>query len=166
MDQGIEEKIFIRLITQEDVEAVEKLITKVMAQFDCIGEGYSINDPEVQDMYSAYSGSQSAFYVIDNGKEILGCGGIAPLKNGKATVCELRKMYFYQALRGKGFGKKLLTLLIERAQDLGYKQMYLETVERMEAANKLYQKNGFKALCTNKGDTGHVACDLYYIKDL
>ena len=156
----------IRRIQPQDISQVSELIKKVMTEYDCVGEGYSINDPEVEDMYASYNNDRSAFYIIENEDRILGCGGIAPLVNGDEKTCELRKMYFYSELRGLGMGQKLLTICLEEAKNIGYTKCYLETVDRMKKAQKLYTRNGFKALTQAEGNTGHCSCDAYYIKEL
>ncbi|MBT8233215.1 MAG: GNAT family N-acetyltransferase [Saprospiraceae bacterium] len=157
--------INIREITSQDNTEVCTLITTVMTEFECVGEGFSINDAEVKCMSEAYADAQSYFLVVELDGKIAGCGGIGPLK-GSTDICELRKMYFYPNLRGLGIGQKVLDLCLEKAKSLGYKQCYLETVARMTKAKKLYAKNGFKPLNQNVGNTGHSSCDSYYIKDL
>ena len=166
MDKILVDDTVIRNIKKEDNKAVEKLIRSVMAEYNCIGEGYSCEDPEMSDMYSAYKSSDAAFFIIQYEHQIVSCGGFAPLANSDKKICELRKMYFYQKIRGLGLGKKLLQLIIKQARAIGFEKIYLETVSRMEAANKLYQNNGFKALKEKEGHTGHSACDSYYIKQL
>lgn len=160
-------QLSIRSMRLEDNGAVERIIKTVMPEFGCVGEGYSIEDPEVADMFSAYSGEKSCFYVIVNKEdEPIGCGGVAPLDGSDGTVCELKKMYFLQEARGHGFGRKLIDLLIADARKFGYEQIYLETVERMVGANALYRKTGFKLLEGNMGCTGHSGCDSFYAMDL
>jgi len=157
----------IRRIASTDNDKVRGIILSVMADFGCIGEGYSSSDLEVQSMYEAYTNDQSAFFVISDQENVIcGCGGIGPLSGGIATICELKKMYFLKELRGKGLGQLMIDTCIEAARDCGYNQCYLETLEVMEAANHLYHKNGFKKLIKNMGATGHSGCDAYFVKDL
>ena len=97
------------------------------------------NDPEVDDMHSAYPAPNSFFCVITARERILGCGGIGPLHGGDKETCELRKMYFLPELRGTGMGMKLLDLCLRRAGDIGYRRCYLETRESMSHARHLYR---------------------------
>lgn len=137
-----------------------------MTEFGAVGQGFSIMDPEVDDMHGAYSGPRTAFFVVasnDGSGEVLGCGGIGPLIGGGTDVCELKKMYFLPAVRGLGFGQKMVTTCLEKAKTLGYRQCYLETLVRMEQANRLYQKMGFEKICGPMGATGHGGCDSWYV---
>ncbi len=159
----------IREIIKSDNEFIAEIIRKVMPEFNCVGEGFSINDPEVDTMFEAFSHDDRKFYVIariSDGK-ILGCGGFAPLPGGEyPEICELQKMYFYSELRGHGMGQKLLEKCIKEAQKLNYKKMYLETVERMTGAAKLYSKMGFEYIPQQMGNTGHGGCDRFMLRDL
>ncbi|MEM9888007.1 MAG: GNAT family N-acetyltransferase [Bacteroidota bacterium] len=157
----------IRPIQQADNPIVAEIIIKGLSEYACVGEGYASADPEVQDMFTFSQTTGTAFFVLVNEQNtIIGCGGIAPLKNGAADTCELQKLYFLQEARGKGYGRRLVYVCLEEARNLGYKKCYLETVERMTVANALYQKMGFEALCDHLGDTGHGSCDSYYVKTL
>ncbi|MEM1215228.1 MAG: GNAT family N-acetyltransferase [Bacteroidota bacterium] len=156
----------IRLITPDDTQKVATIIRTVMTEFACLGEGYSIEDPEVDDMYTAYATERAAFYVVERDGEVLGCGGFSPLVGGTADTCELQKMYFLPELRGHGLGQQLLQHCIQAATQAGYTYMYLETVARMTAANALYIKHGFQVLTGPTGATGHCGCDAFYRKSL
>lgn len=157
----------IRPIEKSDNERVAFIIRTVMPEFGCVGEGYSIEDPEVDILFETYNTERASFYVVTkNGGEVVGCGGIAPLAGGDGTICELQKMYFLKEARGSGVGRKMMNLLLKEAIRFGFKQCYLETVTRMDAANGLYQKTGFKKLPGALGNTGHSSCDTHYIKDL
>ncbi len=157
----------IRKISSADNSRVKDIILTVMADYGCIGEGYSSSDPEVQTMYESYSNDQSAFFVIvDQEDVIFGCGGIGPLSGGEGSICELKKMYFLAELRGKGLGQLMIDTCLDEAKNIGYNQCYLETLEAMEAANHLYHKNGFNKLISQMGATGHSGCDAYFVKDL
>jgi len=157
----------IRPIVSTDNPVIAQIIRQVMIEFKTVGPGYSINDPEVDHMFEAYQDETTAQYLIlELDGKIVGGGGIGPLANSDEKVCELRKMYLLPEARGQGWGRKLLSACLVAAQKLDYKKCYLETVNRMETANLLYKKMGFEALCGRMGDTGHGACDTYFVKEL
>jgi putative acetyltransferase len=155
-----------RPIRREDNEKVARVIRTVMTEFGCVGEGYSINDPEVDAMFETYDNERSVFFVVTRQGEILGCGGIGPLAGGDRETCELKKMYFYPEARGKGLGEKMVSRCLQAAAEKGFKRCYLETVARMWQANLLYQKMGFEKICSPMGVTGHCSCENWYVKQL
>jgi putative acetyltransferase len=156
----------IRPARKEDNPAVALIIRQVMTEFGAVGCNYSIADPEVDDMYEAYPGPAAAFFVVEDDGRVLGCGGMGPLAEGESGVCELRKMYFLPELRGTGMGTVLLNTILGSARQAGYRQCYLETLERMHQARRLYGKHGFKAIDAPMGNTGHSGCNSWMVKDL
>jgi putative acetyltransferase len=156
----------IRPIQQEDNPLVAAIIRTVMTEFGAVGSGFSIMDPEVDQMFEAYAIPKAAYFVLEKNGEVLGGGGIAPLMGGMAEIAELKKMYFQPALRGLGLGRQLIELLESRAKEFGFHQLYIETLRSMSAANRLYQASGFRPLEHPLGNTGHTGCDLFYQKIL
>ena len=72
------------------------------------------------------------------------CGTIALLRfNGKAGA--IRKMFVKKEFRGKQYGlaAMLLEELIDYCSDHGISDLYLGTVEILQAAIRFYEKNGF-----------------------
>lgn len=162
MPQTLTTELQLRPIEARDNAAVARIIRQVMTEFGCVGSGFSIEDPEVDTMYEAFDNERSAFFVLEGPQGLLGCGGVAPLKGGDPSICELQKMYFLPAARGLGRGRQFLQHCIETARALGYRTMYLETVARMEQANALYRKFGFERLPCHLGATGHGGCEVFY----
>jgi len=155
-----------RVIRPADDPAVARIIRDVMTEFGAVGEGYSINDPEIDAMSRAYRGKRSAFYVIARGRKIVGAGGIAPLEGGDPDTCELRKMYFLPEIRGLGLGRALLERCLDRARELGYRRCYLETLRSMTQAQRLYRAAGFVPLAAPEGSTGHFGCNSWMAVEL
>lgn len=156
----------IRRIRVEDNHAVASIIRTVMPEFGAGGAGFAIHDKEVDDMFSAYSGKRSAYFVCELEGRIVGGGGIAQLEGADPKICELKKMYFLQDGRGKGLGEQLLNNCLTFAKDAGYSQCYLETFNTMNKAMALYERMGFDVILGPMGNTGHFACDVFYLKNL
>lgn len=156
----------IRKIRKKDNPRIARIIREVMTEFGAVGCGYSIEDPEVDDMYSAYPREDSAFFVVERDGEVVGCGGVGPLKGGASDTCELRKMYLLAEARGTGIGNRLLERCLESAARLGYRQCYLETLEHMTHARHLYRKHGFETIDRPMGNTGHTSCNYWMIREV
>jgi putative acetyltransferase len=154
----------LRPIEQTDNSQVAHIIRTVMTEYGAVGDGYSIQDPEVDHMFEAYQDPRAIYLVLVSDGQVRGCGGIAPLKGGDADTCELKKMYFLPEVRGKGQGRAIMEQLEQEAAKRGFTTVYLETIAQMEEANKLYKKAGYQTLSGNMGNTGHSACGLFYAK--
>ena len=156
----------IRPIEPDDNPAMAAIIRAVMTEFGAVGSGYSIEDPEVDHMYETYEPSGAAYWVIEGSGEVLGGGGIAPLKGGAATICELQKMYFDPRLRGCGLAVPLIKRCLAAARDFGYAACYLETLDHMHQARRLYRRMGFEDLEAPCGATGHYKCNSWMMLEL
>jgi putative acetyltransferase len=156
----------VRKVEKKDNAHVAAIIRTVMPEFGASGQGFAIHDKEVDDIYQAYDHASTAYFICEVDGKILGGGGIAPLEGGDPSVCELKKMYFVSAARGKGLGQKTLNACLKEAKQIGFKQCYLETFNTMTGAMKLYEKSGFKKILGPMGNTGHFACDIFYLIEL
>ena len=146
--------------------AVAGIIRAVMPEFGASGPGFAIHDPEVDHMAAAYARPRCAYFVVEREGVVCGGGGVAPLDGGDPDVCELRKMYFLPALRGQGAGAALMLWCLEAARMLGFRRCYLETLHGMDAAQKLYERNGFARIDGPMGATGHFGCNRFYLREL
>lgn len=156
----------IRPITAADDAAVAAIIRTVMPEFGAVGDGFAINDPEVDWMSRAYAEPRCAYFVIERDGAVVGGAGVAPLAGGDPEVCELRKMYFLPALRGMGAGAAMMQTCLNAARALGFKRCYLETLRGMDAAMRLYERTGFQRIAAPMGATGHGGCNAFYLLEL
>ena len=172
-------EVRVRPLTAADNEAAAAVIRTVMPEFGCVGPGYSIMDPEMEDLYGTYSKPRSGYFVaevlggevagareVSEEPHIIAVGGYAPLAGTDGEVCELRKMYALPEARGLGIGKQLMERCLAGAQAAGFTTMYLETVTAMTAAAAFYRKFGFRYIDGSMGATGHSGCDLFMVREL
>ncbi|NOI92708.1 GNAT family N-acetyltransferase [Vibrio splendidus] len=158
--------VVVRPLQQQDNTVVANVIRQVSYENGLTEDkGYGVADPTLEDMFSVYNNERSQYWVIELDGKVVGGGGFAPLA-GMPEVCELQKMYFLPKTRGKGLAKKLVNMSMEKAKELGYQHMYLETTECLNAAVKLYEKLGFEHLDSAWGETGHDACEVVMAKTL
>lgn len=61
-------------------------------------------------------------------------------------TCEMKKMFVYTHLRGKGIGRALAQASIDRARAIGYQSMRLTTGFRQYEAKALYHSLGFRVI--------------------
>ena len=98
-------------------------------------------DQEIEEIHLQYSRPQGLIYIAyDNSRNAVGCFGIRKFSR---LICELKRMYLKEEMRGLGIGKVMMSEAINAAKELGYIKMRLDTLPTMEAAIKLYTKFGF-----------------------
>lgn len=158
----------LRPIRPRDDAAMAAIIRTVMTEHGASGPGFAIHDAEVVAMSTSYRGGDARYYVVERNGDVLGGAGFARLAGTTpdAAVCELRKMYFLPAARGRGLGRTMIGLLLDEMRAAGYRRCYLETTQRMQAAQRLYRAAGFLPQCGAEGATGHHGCDTFYAREL
>lgn len=159
-------KVKIREIQPEDNVQVAQVIRRVLEDLGVPKVGTAYADKALEDMHGAYNVPKATYFVVEEEGKIIGCAGIAQLDNFEGNVCELQKMYFLEEARGKGLGAKMIQTCLDKAKTFGFEQCYLETMPYMEAAQKLYKKNGFEYIDAPMGNTGHYSCPVWMLKEI
>lgn len=159
--------LYIRPITRQDNSAIAGVIRRVSAEHGLTADkGYTVSDPNLDQLFEVYSQPRSAYWVIEYEGNIAGGGGIAPLTGAGETLCELQKMYFLPELRGKGLARILALQAMEFARDKAFTHCYLETTASLTAAIALYEKLGFRHIEHALGSTRHVDCEVRMLREL
>lgn len=97
------------------------------------------SDQSLNNIESSFRGGYFGL-VRDHENVIVGTFGLYKLDEIK---CEIRKMYLLPEARGNGLGKWMVQFLIEKAKELNYKKVVLDTASVLTEAIALYQKMGF-----------------------
>lgn len=157
MDEHSE--INIRSASNADCEKIQELVFGVLREYDLELDLHG-TDLDIADIESNYLKRGGIFELLEDERgNLLGTVGLYPLDG---ETIELRKMYFAKELRGHGYGKKALARMIERAKELGFKRMYLETASVLKEAVHLYEKFGF----VPTGEKHTPRCDQGYVLKL
>ena len=156
----------IRPVELKDNQALALAIRKVLVEMGVPKVGTAYEDKELDAMFQAYSKPRFQYYVVEDQETILGGAGIAPLKEGGPSVCELQKMYFLPEARGKGLGKQMIDLCLDFAKANDFQLCYIETMPNMLDAQALYKKVGFQYIDHAMGNTGHNSCPVWLTKSL
>lgn len=155
----------IHPITPSDNAAVASLIRQCLEDEGLALPGTAYADPQLDDLASYYADlPRSAYFVIVEDERVVACGGFGYTTE---TVCELQKLYVAKHVRGKGYASQLLTHIEATAAQAGYHSIYLESLTRLKAALKLYEKMGYDRLVQPLTDqTGHYLMDVWMVKAL
>jgi molybdopterin-guanine dinucleotide biosynthesis protein A/predicted GNAT family N-acyltransferase len=94
-------------------------------------------DPDLGDPAAAYV---ALWVALTNGEVV----GSVALRELGVDELELKRMYLRPGQRGRGLGKQLLAIALDRARAQGARVVKLDTSESMEAARGLYEAHGFR----------------------
>ena len=73
----------------------------------------------------------------------VGCVALRPLEK---KICEMKRLFVIPENRGRAIGRALTCSIIDRAREIGYEKMRLDTLESMKAAKRLYQTLNFRTI--------------------
>ena len=101
-------------------------------------------DSEIDNPLYKYSAPTGALFIATYHATPVGCIALQPLP--KAGTCEMKRLYVDPEYRKLGIGDALVKALLQEAKELDYTLMKLDTLERLQAAIKLYQKFEFETV--------------------
>ena len=102
--------------------------------------------------------------VTDDEDKVVGGIGIAEVPFFE-DCSELQKLYLADEVKGDGYSYKMISLIEDKARELGYKRMYLETHDNLAAAIHVYERSGFREIDRPK-EVVHSTMNRFFIKEL
>jgi GNAT superfamily N-acetyltransferase len=102
-----------------------------------------------------------AIYFAQLNKKIVGTCALISHESG---TLELAKMAVTKKAQGYGIGRLLALAVIEHARRLGANALFLQTSPKLEAANRLYRKLGFKKIKNSPFTTNRYRRSIYTMK--
>jgi GNAT superfamily N-acetyltransferase len=139
--------------TDKDLEAVKLLFHEytdfLKSRFgDCVDPDWADRfrqrfEDEVNGLPGRYAAPGGCLLLAEYQGQVAGCVALRKLSGG---VCEMRRLYVRDEFRGLGIGKALARGVIEKARELGYHLMRLETNRLLESATGVYVSLGFKEI--------------------
>lgn len=102
-------------------------------------------DAEVAGLPGAYAAPTGAMLLARSGAD----GGLVGFVAARALpghdgACEMKRLFVRDAARGTGLGRRLAIGIIDRARDLGFRTMHLDTLPSMTVAQAMYRSLGFR----------------------
>ncbi|WP_163322012.1 GNAT family N-acetyltransferase [Draconibacterium mangrovi] len=156
----------IRKVQKSDNKHLADLIRAAFIEYDAPRQGTVFSDPTTDNLYELFQNEKSVLWVAEKDGDVLGCCGIYPTVGLPKGCAELVKFYLLAKARGKGLGTVLMEQSIESAKELGYSEIYIETLPEFDNAVGMYERAGFEQLDKPLGDSGHTGCDIWMIKKL
>ncbi len=158
--------MIFRNIEKQDNITIAKIIRESLESKGLGIPGTVYTDPTTDDLHALFQEQNSTYIIAQKDSEILGGCGIYPTKGLPKGHVELVKLYLDHHAKGKGLGKELMNKCIQWAREKGFTHIYLETLNELSSAVKLYESMGFHSLNSPLGDSGHNACDIWMIKEI
>lgn len=160
------EGLIFRKITESDNKEIAGLIRSVFREFKIDRPGTVYFDPTTDDLFHLFLTPGSVYWIADINGCIAGGCGIFLTPGLPEGYAELVKFYLLPEWRGKGLGRALMERCFDSAIEMGYKNLYLESLPELEKAVSMYSKAGFKFITHQLGNSGHFGCNIWMVKEL
>ncbi|MCI7540361.1 MAG: GNAT family N-acetyltransferase [Veillonellaceae bacterium] len=98
-------------------------------------------DQTEEEITRRYGGDGGRLYIAFVDGKAAGCIAFHSMQNG--CDCEFKRLFTRPEFRGQHVGKALFARALAEAEAMGYEHVYLDTLQRLEAANIMYQAFGF-----------------------
>ena len=85
------------------------------------------------------------FVVAYDAQTPIACGALRPINESEI---ELKRMFVVDSHRGRSISRHILAFLENKARQLGYRKLMLETGDQQIAAIHLYSTSGYKRVPT------------------
>jgi ribosomal protein S18 acetylase RimI-like enzyme len=162
----------IRLDTlkESDADAVSLIIRQNLEGFDEHGTVLASTFRRLTDMFGIYNQEGYKLLVakdMNQGGRCIGCVGLGSLHGLPVSegVAEIRDLVVEPDFRGLGIGRKLLERSLDEVNSLGYQRVYLETTPQMKHAQKLFIRNGFRAVTEGSQAPADDSVPCYFVKE-
>ncbi len=131
--------------SEESIDHVRALFREYQAAFlsDAAFQSYlALQDfeSELVNLPNGYAPPHGALLLATLNEVPAGCVAVKPLGEG---ACEMKRLFVRPAYRDLKLGRMLVTAIIDKARDLGYACMRLDTLPSMKRAQTLYRSFGF-----------------------
>ena len=107
-------------------------------EFDLEFQGFS---QELATLPGPYAPPKGCILLAEDSRQFVGCVALRLLKG---SVCEMKRLYVKSVHRGRGIGRMLACSVIDRAREIGYEKMRLDTIATMKEAKTLYYSLEFR----------------------
>jgi len=158
--------IVYRPIEEKDNKEIAYLIRNVFEEFDIHRPGTVYFDPTTDNLFGLFQAPGSEYWIAEEDGIIIGGCGVFPTPGLHQGCAELVKFYLSASQRGKGIGWQLMQKTFDSAKEIGYSQLYLESLPELSKAISLYERAGFKFITGPLGKSGHFGCNIWMLKDL
>ena len=90
--------------------------------------------------------------------------GMGTLRRLEYRVGEVKRMFIQPDFQGKGYGKLMMVRLMDKARELGYHTIRLDTGRMLEAAVHVYKSVGFREIAKYPGTESHGGPSYIYME--
>lgn len=154
MPEALTKNTEISQLRKDEETVMVNLIRRNLDAFEEAGSVLASTFRRIEKLHETYNQEGSVYLVVRDSATggALGGAGLGPLAGLSVSegIGEIRELVLEPTYRRRGIGGLILTNCLEKARELGYRRLYLETTPQMEMAQKLFKRFGFRPV-TGRG---------------
>ena len=132
------------------VEKLSSYTFQDLAELDALMHELSATSYCNEDLLrNALNDTNVHVFVIRADEHIVATGTLCIKHTLEFTIADIESVVVSSQCRGRGYGKELMTTMIEAAKNLNVHHIQLTSNPKRVAANQLYQNLGFELYETN-----------------
>lgn len=132
----------IRASTLEELDIIRALFTEYQKEIgaDLCFQSF---EEELDSLPGKYSYPDGELLLLKdlNENKYVGCVGVRKLEGNH---CEMKRLFVKNGHRSKKYGYALANAILKTARQIGYSEIWLDTLTDLKAAITLYKKLGFE----------------------
>ena len=145
-----------RVEAPEDLAAVRDLWREYWQSFG-LPEDFQHFGEELAGLPGVYAADGGALLLALSGPEPAGTIALRRLNEGAG---EIKRLYLRPAFRGRGLGRQLVEKVVETAREIGYQELYADTLPAMTDALALYSRLGFQRVAAYSDEP--TPCGVFF----
>jgi ribosomal protein S18 acetylase RimI-like enzyme len=133
---------------KKELAQIRKLFNEYVAD---LGVNLDFQDfkSELKQLPGKYAPPTGALFVVKDNNDYCGCVALKALSE---DICELKRLYVRPQFRGESLGRKLIKIALNKAAQLDYQFIRLDTLKSLVPAIKLYHDLGFYEISSYNGN--------------
>lgn len=160
----MEKKYKYELLTPQHDAELAALIRCLLKERGLDIPGTVYFDEGLDHLSEYYDHPGRAYYILLEDGRLIGGIGMAAI-DVFPDCCELQKLYLADEKQGEGIGYDMIRLIEEKAREMGFGQMYLETHTNLAVAIHIYEKSGYREI-PRPASVVHSTMNKFYLKKL
>ena len=128
--------MMIRAAVPGDLEEIRAMLREYAAWLE-VDLRFQNFEEELAALPGDYAAPRGRLLIAEDA----GCVALRPIDE---ETCEMKRLYVRPEHRGSGLGRRLILAIMEEARAIGYARMRLDTMPKMDSAQRLYASLGFR----------------------
>lgn len=124
----------------DDIASVRALFIEYAASLN-LDLSYQGFEKELEELPGCYAPPSGYLLIAKAGHIAAGCVAIRKIDE---HCCEMKRLYIPPQYRGQKIGKQMVIAIINKAKELDYRTLKLDTRRSMKEAVNLYESLGFR----------------------